>query len=61
MITGSSWFEASGEKSTVAQAARSLSEAFDSPGADGGDICQVKELGCENDGGLEARPSLDPA
>ncbi|MEV6475500.1 hypothetical protein [Streptomyces sp. NPDC051657] len=41
MITGSSRFEASGEKSTVAQAARSLSEAFDSPGADDGEICQV--------------------
>lgn len=30
-ITGSSRFEASGEKSTVAQAAGSLSEAFDWP------------------------------
>ncbi|MFI7287278.1 hypothetical protein ACIBRY_11625 [Streptomyces anulatus] len=41
VITGSSRFEESDEKSTVAQAARSLSEAFDLPGADDGDICQV--------------------
>ncbi|MER7698404.1 hypothetical protein [Streptomyces sp. NPDC096095] len=41
VITGSSRFEAPAEGSTVARAARSLSEAFASPAADDGDICQV--------------------
>ncbi|MEU2068572.1 hypothetical protein [Streptomyces anulatus] len=41
MITGSSRFDAPAEGSTVARAASSLSEAFSSPAADDGDICQV--------------------
>ncbi|WP_179892181.1 hypothetical protein [Streptomyces sp. rh34] len=41
VITGSSRFAAPAEGSTVARAARSLSEAFASPAADAGDICQV--------------------
>ncbi|MFD4236438.1 hypothetical protein [Streptomyces sp. NPDC058542] len=101
MITGSSRFEASGEESTVAQAARSLSGAVVqfacrsakppgstparirlgverwSPADPEGDpetltdayatvahsisLAMAKELDCENNGGLEARPSLDPA
>lgn len=41
VITGSSRFAAPAEGSTVARAASSLSEAFSSPAADDGDICQV--------------------
>lgn len=41
VITGSSRFEDSDEKSTVAYAARSLSDAYASPAADDGDICHV--------------------
>ncbi|MFH9267966.1 hypothetical protein ACH4KN_27515 [Streptomyces sp. NPDC017546] len=41
MITGSSRFAAPAEGSTVARAASLLSEAFSSPAADDGDICQV--------------------
>ncbi len=41
VITGTSMFESSDERSTVAYAARSLSEAYASPAADDGDICHV--------------------
>ncbi|WP_103530235.1 hypothetical protein [Streptomyces sp. SM11] len=41
VTTGSSRFEASAEGSTVAHAARSLSETFALPAADDGDICHV--------------------
>lgn len=41
VITGSSRFEDSDDKSTVAYAARSLSDAYASPAADDGDICHV--------------------
>ncbi|MFI1930964.1 hypothetical protein [Streptomyces sp. NPDC020330] len=41
MITGSSRFAGPAEGSTVARAASLLSEAFSSPAADDGDICQV--------------------
>ncbi|MGY5006261.1 hypothetical protein [Streptomyces griseus] len=44
VITGSSRFEDSDERSTVAYAARSLSEAYASPAADDGGICHVYAL-----------------
>ncbi|MFI1221725.1 MULTISPECIES: hypothetical protein [unclassified Streptomyces] len=53
VITGSSRFEAPAEGSTVARAARSLSEAFASPAADDGDICQVFAINAAQSDRLE--------
>jgi hypothetical protein len=41
VITGSSRFEASGEKSTVAHAAQELSDGFTSSATGDGDVCRV--------------------
>ncbi|MFJ2434219.1 hypothetical protein ACIOWM_13545 [Streptomyces anulatus] len=68
VITGSSRFEASGEKSTVAQAASALSEAFTSSATGDGDVCPVYAIDAAQSDRLEVTweltggpPKGDPA
>ncbi|MEU0101145.1 hypothetical protein [Streptomyces sp. NPDC006267] len=53
VITGSSRFEKSGEKSTVAHAAKMLSQKFTSSITGDGDICQVFAVGAAQSDRLE--------